>query len=860
MGIFFEIYSSPRYNFLRMSNTNPSKLRERQTAPLPGLSETIPTNLTAQRKRLIGRHREIAALRSLLLRDDINLVSITGSGGAGKTTLATSVASSVMESFPSGVFFIDLEPLNDASQILPAIFQTLKLREESNHSLQETLNDFFSRRAILLVLDNFEHLMGGAKLAGELLETHTLLKMLVTSREPLRLRHEQVFPLEPLSNDDAVELFTQRARALNPNFSPVGENAEAVSRICHQLDGLPLAIELAAQRISIFTPQSLLARLQSSDAGTVAPLKAEPTVLDFLTSKTRDLPTRHQALGNTIAWSYGLLNEYEQHVLRVASMFQGGFSLRALEKTIGGDEASLLEAIASLVDKNLLKTVETPLSESRFSMLNTIREFAWAQMLQHENIHALREKYLDYYHGLARDAELGFRSKEQVYWLDTIDVENANLQVALGWGMAAEFGSEIWNKGIDILAHLQRYWLLRGHFATGAQWQERARAIIDAQFNMLGDEDAPIFLLEQRGRVYGLSGYLHWIMGRYHGAKKLLQISLDIFQSLGDESKLWEAMNSVAVNLEYMGEFEQSREYYRRALYITQKIGDRWQEMRLLINTGNACIGLGDFDEGQTHLQSALTLARELGDDYYVAACFQGIGYLEFRQKRFARAESSLRQSLALFEKMDVPFIYVWTVVSLARVLAESDRHAETSALLIQSIQLAEFQKDRNLYRTMLETFVAFCISLRKWEEAAQFLGCMEESFSGENDVIAPVDQVIFQNLIKHVQEMITAVAFVKAKRIGAEMDVQHAFDLAVSICNETLTGKPLTPPIDDPLTMREREVLILLAKGRSNAEISQELVVVEKTVEKHVANILRKLAVKNRTEAAAWAVEHGIK
>lgn len=837
-----------------------SQLSERRTAPLPGLSDTIPTNLTAQRSRLIGRHREVAALRSLLLRDDTNLVSITGSGGAGKTTLALSVASNIMESFPSGVFFVDLEPLNDASQILPAIFQTLKLREEQNRLLKDTLHDFFGRRAILLVLDNFEHLMDGAMVVGDLLETHTLLKILITSREPLRLRHEQVFPLEPLPNEEAIELFIQRARALNPNFFPTGENAEAVSKICSQLDGLPLAIELAAQRISIFSPQSLLARLQSPDLGLQKPSTIEPTVLDILTSKTRDLPTRHQALSNTIAWSYGLLNEKEKQVLRVTSLFQGGFSLRALKSIVGGGEAILIDALTSLVDKNLLRTVESSLPEPRFTMLNTIREFAWAQMLQHENIQGLREKYLDYYHGLARDAELGFRSKEQVYWLDTIDVENANLQVALGWGMAAEFGSDIWNKGIDILAHLQRYWLLRGHFATGAQWQERARAIIDARFNALDGEDVPNLLLEQRGRVYGLSGYLYWIMGRYHSAKDLLQTSLTIFQSLGDESKLWEAMNSVAVNLEYMGEFEQSREYYRRALQITQKIGDRWQEMRLLINTGNACIGLGDFDEGQTHLQSALRLARELGDDYYVAACFQGIGYLEFRQKRFARAESSLRQSLALFEKMDVPFIYVWTVVSLARVLAESDRHAETAALLIKAIQLAEFQKDRNLYRTMLETFVAFCISLRNWEAAAQFLGCMEGSFSGENDVIAPVDQIIFQNLIKEVQGMMTAISFAKAKKIGAEMDVQHAFDLAISICNEAQIGRSVAPPIDDPLTMREREVLILLAKGRSNAEISQELVVVEKTVEKHVANILRKLAVKNRTEAAAWAVEHGIK
>lgn len=829
--------------------------------PLTELTTTIPTNLPIQRTRLVGRVREMVALRALLLRDDINLVSITGAGGAGKTALAVSMASSIMEYFPSGVFFIDLEPLNDANQIFPAIFQTLKLREEQNHSLQETLNDFFSRRAILLIFDNFEHLLNGAKQVGELLETHTLLKILVTSREPLRLRNEQVYPLEPLSDEDAVELFIQRARALNPSFSLMGDNAEAVSGICNQLDRLPLAIELAAQRTSIFTPQALLTRLQSSDLERSASSQLEPSLLNFLTSKTRDLPKRHQTLNDTIAWSYSLLNEDEQHTLRAASIFQGGFSLGALRTILGADEAMLIEVISSLVDKNLLKPVQTSLPEARFTMLNTIREFVWSQAILCEDVKELKQTNLDYFLSIARDAEIGFRGKEQVRWLDTLDAENANLQAALNWGLHSNYGSSEWEKAFQTLVHLQRYWLLRSHFATGSQWLDLARRVIDEQVFGYGGNEAPVSLLRQKCKVYGLSGYLNWIMGRYQVARGLLQTSLDVYRTLEDEQNLWEALNNVAVNLEYMGEFKQACDYYLQSLAITQKIGDRWQEMRLHINAGNALIGLGDYEGGRFHLFAALELTRELGDDYFAAACLQGIGYMEFRQEQFARAEASLRQSLTLFEKMDVPFIYVWTLVSLARVLAESDRHIETAELLVKSIQLAEFQKDRNLYRTMLETFIAFCVSLKKWDDAARFLGCLEVNFSGENEIVAPVDRLIFDALVSRVQRRLTDLEFHQLKRSGGQMDIHAAFHAASVICNEVPVEKPIVNPlpVDDMFTMREREVIILLAKGKSNSEISRELVVVEKTVEKHVANILRKLGVKNRTEAAAWAIEKGL-
>jgi DNA-binding CsgD family transcriptional regulator/tetratricopeptide (TPR) repeat protein len=490
-------------------------------------------------------------------------------------------------------------------------------------------------------------------------------------------------------------------------------------------------------------------------------------------------------------------------------------------------------------------------------MLNTIREFAWAQALKQEDMDALKEKFIGYYLALARDAEQGFRGRDQVQWLDRLDDELANIQTALGFALEGGYESPSWQAGYQMLIHLQRFWLLRAHYTVGVSWLEKAKAGIDRQITVSADAASPD-LLYQKSKTYGLLGYVYWIMGHYATAKGLHEVSLAASRMLNDESLLWETLNNSAVNLEYMGDFEAAKEYYAQALRILQKNGDRWQEMRLLINLGNSCVGLEEYEIGRAYLENALRLTMELKDEYYQAACLQGIGYLELRLRRYREAEENFLRSLKLFERMDVPFIYSWALVSLARVLGETKKHKETAQAVLKCVDMLATQKDRNLYRTMFEALTAFCISLKKYEMAARFIGFIERNYAGEEEVILPADKAVFDRMTQRVKNEIAREKYEHQKEIGGKASAAALFQLAAGICNEVLGDTRPRPGSQNLLTEREMDVLRLIAQGRSNAEISRELVVVEKTVEKHVANILRKTGVKNRTEAAAWAVKHG--
>lgn len=826
-----------------------SKTTTNKTNLLPDLISTVPTNLPALRSKLIGRDADMKTILGLFERKEVRLVTLVGFGGAGKTTLTLHAAHNLLERFSGGVFFIDLTSIREPTLILPTLSAALGLQEDPSREVAVTLRDFLSNRSILFVLDNFEQLVSGANILADFLDANPHICLLVTSRESLRLRGEHTLPLSPLETADAMQVFVQYAQTLNPHFRLTEDNTPAISELCKKLDGLPLAIELAAMRTRMFTPQALLARL-SSDLETDSPLLAT------LTSGPRDMPERQRTLRTMVEWSYNLLTESEKHILQAAAFFRSGFEIRTLASVAAVPEKEAENILASLVDKNLIKPFHG--AEMRFHLLESIREFALEQALKQEDANALTDKFIGYYLVLARDAEQGFRSKDQVRWQNQLDDELANIQTALRFALEGGCESPFWQSGYQMLTHLQRYWLLRAHYTVGVSWLEKAKGILDQQV-LISPEAISTELLYQRSKIYSLLGYLYWITGRYISANELHEVSLSDSRTLQDENLLWETLNNTAVNLEYMGNFELAKTYYFQAVQILQRIGDRWQEMRLLINLGNACVGLEEYESGRTYLEDALRLTLELGDEYYQAACLHGIGYLELRLRHLKEAEDVFSQSLILFERMDVPFIYSWALVSLARVLGETKKHKEMAQLVLKCVDALVHQKDRNLYRTMFEALITFCISLGEYKKAAMFVGFLEQNYVGEGQIIFPADKAILGGMIQKIKAEVDYREYELQNKSGRSGNVSELLQITSEICDKVLGKTQSQFELQNLITERELDVLRLLVLGKTNEEISKELVVVLKTVEKHVASIFRKLGVKNRTEAAAWALENGV-
>jgi predicted ATPase len=666
-----------------------------------------PNNLPSQRSMLVGRDVEVAGVQRLLLRDDVGLLTLTGPGGIGKTRLALQVAAELIDEFPDGVFFVSLAHITDPALVAPAIAQTLGVAQVASREMVDTLADYLSDKRLLLLLDNFEQVVAAGPLVARLPAAARQLKVLVTSREVLHVHDEQEFAVPPLgvpdpgfftsriqspspaalSQYEAVALFIQRARLVKPDFAVTNENAPAIAEICYRLDGLPLAIELAAARTRLFPPEAMLSRLASR--------------LRLLTSGPRDLPERQQTLKSTIQWSYDLLQPGEQMLFRRLSVFAGGATLEAIEAVCNarGDlQMDVLDGVSSLLDKSLIygmrnaefgmrnsSDTNIPHSEEpRFAMLQTIREYGM-ELLQSNPTEAneLLRQHARYYLALAGQGETAIHGPQQISWLDRLEVEHENMQAVLSW--AIQQGDAA--LALDLATALRDFWDHRSYYNEGYKWLTEALALPGAAAHDARRAKALIGLIR-----------ISFFQNDWAATRALSDEGMAIYRELklderGGLGRLPVGHSSVLI---FQGEQEEGRAIGEEGIAALRRAGNKANLADGLVIRGIGASAYGDLDTAKASFEESAALAREVGETWVLAQALNSLGDIARLTRDYPRARELYEESLALYRQLKVRSDIPASLHNLAHVALAQGDLGEAKKLFKEALQLQVGRKNRH--------------------------------------------------------------------------------------------------------------------------------------------------------------------
>jgi predicted ATPase/DNA-binding winged helix-turn-helix (wHTH) protein len=614
------------------------------------------------RTSLIGREQELADATGLLLRRDIRLLTINGPGGAGKTRLAIAVAAAIADSFTAGVQFIGLASITDPDLVATTIADALEIQQVANRTIPQLIGDQLQNSGpFLLVLDNFEHVLPAGALVAETLEACPSLKILVTSRSCLRVYGEQEFPVTALAQPSAIRLFAQRAEAVRPDFAITPENASAVQEICLRLDGLPLAIELAAARTRVLSPKAILDRLQSR--------------LQLLTRGPLDLPERQQTLRNAIDWSHGLLSEPEARLFRRLAVFVGGCTLESAEavcNTSGDLDMEPFEALSSLVDKNLLQRVYRAEAEPRFAMLETIREYALERLAGSGEEFAARQAHAAYCLVLAEEGNPELSEGDRARWLAQCDVEIDNFRLALDW----LFHTRDLDWALRLCVALFRFWDMREYLTEG-----RARLI--RILYLAGDQYS-----KERARVSFFIGATATAQGDYPAAENFLTQSLHLYEELGDEAGIAASLNALGVTAMDRGDYSGSQKNLERSLACWRMLSNPVASARCLHNFANVAKLRGDYPRAQWALHEATRIFEQFGDRRGAAWSINQLGDIERTQGDMVAARFLYERALSAFREVGDPCGSARSLTDLAYIDCAQGDHIAAHAASRESLQI----------------------------------------------------------------------------------------------------------------------------------------------------------------------------
>jgi predicted ATPase/class 3 adenylate cyclase len=736
--------------------------------------ENRPTNLPTQPTPLIGREQELVHAADLLGGDEIRLLTLTGSAGTGKTRLALQLAADLLDQFPEGVFFVDLAAISDPSLVVPAIAQTLAVRELPGQPLEETLAEHLRERRLLLLLDNFEQILPGAPSLAVLLVAAPHLKLLVTSRAPLRLAAEQEYAVQPLelpdperlpaiaalSQYEAIVLLVERARAVRADFELTNQNARAVAEICVRLDGLPLAIELAAARVRALTPQALLRRLEQR--------------LTLLTGGAVDAPARQQTLRGAIDWSYALLSEPQQRLLSRLTVFVGGCDLEAAEAVCESDAAlglDVLEGISSLIENSLVREHDDPGGEPRYSMLETIREYAGEKLEASAEANGLRRRHAEHFLALAERAERILFGQEiplehSPEEREQLQRELPNLRAALQW----TFDRGELELALRLAAAAAWGWMLSAGFTEGRAWVARAL------------EQTEHLQTLERARALSRVAEFAIVQGDFRDAEAFFERALALFEQHHDQRGVIQSLLGLSSVARNVGNLERARILFEEAGTLADELGSDYE--RAVVRFSGALIEStsGDHEQAQALLEEGLRLQRRLGMPRRLwLHQLINVGYFALQQHDFARARAALEEYLA---EAKAPLGIANAHGNLGLV-ALHERDREGAALhFSQALALARQVGAKQTIAEAVYGLAAVAAIDGDVERSARLWGAADAIVQSTGSTLSAEEQFIVERYLEPARVALTHDLHLRARAEGGSMRLDEALTYALEQAN----------------------------------------------------------------------------